>query len=368
MVRMHGLPYGADNSSRSIILKTTPSKEPFPNPAPATVQQVYDQILADLHRAATLLPTAYRSIIDPLEYQDRANRAAAHFLLARVYFQMKNLPKAKQFADSVLTGNRFPLNQDPIEAWNKTGLGQKGNEVVWQYVQYSTSQQQWKSSPMGYMFGFTNRGNNSINGGRLISASDAFLNEVGWSPSNFTIANLPNGTPPAVIGNATNFNITGNPDKRLTQLWKAIPAGYDPRPEYTPYTRTYVWSNKTNRNTTGSNLLWSIPLMRSAEMYLTRAYIRFTDGDKTGAAADLNAVRQRAGLPAIAAADITADMIHKERMRELAFEDDRLYYLQAIGQPIPPGDRNEPPLDWKSPRFKIPLPNIETDINPNANG
>jgi len=366
LVRMHGLPFGADNGSKSIILKTTPSKEAFPNPERSTVQQVYDQILADLNKAATLLPSSYRAGIDPLEYQDRANRSAAHFLLSRVYFQMKDLPKSKQFADSVLNSNRFLLNQDPIEAFNKTGLAAKGNEVVWQYVQYSTAQQQWKSSPMGFMFGFTNRGSNTINGGRLISASDAFLNEVGWPVSSLTIANLPSSTPPGVQPTANNFNIT-NTDKRLAQLWKAIPAGYDPRTEFTAYTRTYVWCNKTNRNTVGSNLLFSIPFMRSAELYLTRAYILFTQGDRTGAASDLNIVRQRAGLSVIDGATLTVAMIHQERMRELVFEDDRLYYLQAIGASIPPGDRTgTAPLDWKSPTLVIPLPNIETDVNPNA--
>ena len=366
MVRIHGLPYGADNNAKSIILKTKPSKEAFPNPERSTVQQVYDQIIADLNKAAILLPASYRPGIDPLEYQDRANRSAAQFLLSRVYFQMKDLPKAKLYADSVLNSNKYPLNQDPIEAFNKTGLAAKGNEVVWQYVQYSTAQQQWKSSPMGYMFGFTSRGSNTINGGRLISASDAFLNQVGWSVSSLTIANLPSGMPPAVQPNANNFNITST-DKRLAQLWKAIPAGYDPRTEFTAYTRTYVWCNKTNRNTTGSNLLYSIPFMRSAELYLTRAYILFTQGDKIGAAADLNAVRQRAGLTAIDPADLTVEMIHEERMKELAFENDRLFYLEAIGAPIPPGDRTgTAPLDWKSPTLVIPIPDIETNVNPNA--
>jgi tetratricopeptide (TPR) repeat protein len=366
LVRMHGLPYGADNTSKSIILKTTPSKDPFPNPERATVQQVYDLILADLNKAAVLLPPSYRPGIDPLEYQDRANRSAAHFLLAQVYFQMKDLPRAKQYSDSVLNSNKYPLNQDPIEAFNKTGLASKGNETVWQYVQYSTAQQQWKASPIGYMFGFTSRGSNTINSGRLISASDAFLNQVGWSASSLVITNLPSGPPPGVQPTANNYNIVST-DKRLAQLWKAIPAGYDPRPEFTAYNRTYVWCNKYNRNTVGSNLLFSIPFMRSAELYLTRAYILFTQGDKVGAAADLNVVRQRAGLTPILVTDLTVDLIHQERMKELTFENDRLYYLQAIGAPIPPGDRiGVTPLDWKSPTLVIPIPNIETDVNPNA--
>ncbi|HLL94753.1 MAG TPA: RagB/SusD family nutrient uptake outer membrane protein, partial [Spirosoma sp.] len=107
--------------------------------------------------------------------------------------------------------------------------------------------------------------------------------------------------------------------------------------------------------------------MRIAEMYLTRAIIRFGENDRTGAAADLNIVRQRAGLAPITAAALTENDIHNERMRELAFEDDRLYYLQALSLPIPAGDRaGEPPLDWKSDRFAMPIPSIETDLNPNV--
>jgi hypothetical protein len=107
--------------------------------------------------------------------------------------------------------------------------------------------------------------------------------------------------------------------------------------------------------------------MRSAELYLSRAYILFKDGDRNGAAADLNAVRQRAGLAAVAAADITENMIHIERRREMAFEQDRLFYLQAVGINVPPGDRaGTAALDWKSDKFAMPIPAYETNVNPNG--
>jgi hypothetical protein len=367
LVRMHAPAYGANNNAPAIPLNTSPSKDPFANPGRATVQQVYDLIVADLEKAVRLMPETYNSQRDPAEYQDRATRDGARFLLARVHFQMKNYAKAKEQADILISSNRFPLSDDPIEAWNKTGLGAKGREVVWQYVQYNTAQQQWKGSPAGAYMGFTSRGNaTQINGGRIISASDAFLNAVGWNASQLTITNIPTNRPPGTIGTQANF-VINNPDKRLAQLWRAIPAGFDPRPEYTSYTRPYVWCNKWNRITTGNNNLFSLPFMRIAEMYLTRAIIRFGENDRTGAAADLNIVRQRAGLAPITAAALTENDIHNERMRELAFEDDRLYYLQALSLPIPAGDRaGEPPLDWKSDRFAMPIPSIETDLNPNV--
>ena len=366
LVRMHGPAYGANNAAPSIILSLTPSRDPFANPGRATVQQVYDQILADLEKAVALLPETYNPQRDPIEYQDRATRDAARFLLMRVHFQMKNYAKAREQADILISSNRFPLTEDPIEAWNKTGLGARGREVVWQYVQYSTSQQQWKSSPIGSFLGFTARGNNNINNGRTISASDAFLNAVGWTPASFTITGIPTARPPQTLGTAANFVIQAR-DRRLAQLWRAIPAGFDPRAEFTSYTRTYVWCNKWNRTATGNNNLFSFPFMRIAEAHLTRAIIRFRDNDRAGAAADLNIVRQRAGLDPITAATLTENDIHTERMRELAFEDDRLYYLQALSLPIPPGDRpGEQAIDWKSDRFAMPIPAIEADLNPGA--
>ncbi len=366
LVRMHAPAYGADNNAPSVILNLEPSKEGFKNPGRATVQAVYDQLVADLGRAIELLPEQYNAQRDPIGYQDRATRDAARFLLMRVHFQMKNFAAAREQADVLLNGGRYALTEEPLQAWNKTGAGLKGKEVVWQYIQFNTAQQQWKSSPVGSYLGFTSRGSNTVNGSRVLSAGDAFLAAAGWTPDQFTITNLPASKPPAVLPTAANFVISGHPDKRLTQLWRAIPAGYDPKPEYTGYPRTYVWANKWNRSE-GNNNLYSLPLMRSAEAYLTRAIIRLRAGDRAGALQDVNAVRTRAGLPAISDAELTEEAVHVERMRELAFEEDRLYYLQALDLPIPPGDRvGTGPEPWNSPRFAMPIPSIETDLNPGA--
>lgn len=368
LARIHSPAYGANNSAPSIILNIAPSKEGFANPPRATVQEVYAQIVKDLENAVRLLPETYNAQRDPIDYQDRANRDAARFLLARVHFQMKNFAKAKEMCDAIISGGRYNLSEAPIEAWNKTGSGARGREVVWQYVQFNTAQQQWKSSPVGSYLGFQSRGNNNINGGRTISASDAFLTAAGWTPNTFQITALPTGRPPAVLGTGANFTITGNPDLRLQQLWRAIPAGFDPRPEFTAYTRTYVWCNKWNRTAAGvNNNLFSLPLMRLAEIHLTRAIIRFRDGDRTGAAEDLNLVRRRAGLAAITAANLTENDIHTERMRELAFEEDRTYYLQALNLPIPAGDREGGQMmQWNAANFAMPIPAIEADLNPSV--
>jgi hypothetical protein len=99
-------------------------------------------------------------------------------------------------------------------------------------------------------------------------------------------------------------------------------------------------------------------------MYLTRSIIRFNDGDKTNAVADLNVVRNRAGLDNLDAANLTAEMIHNERWKELSFESDRLFYLQSLKINIPNGDRGTGDIPYNSPKLLWPLPQRELELNP----
>ena len=102
-------------------------------------------------------------------------------------------------------------------------------------------------------------------------------------------------------------------------------------------------------------------------MYLTRAIIYFLGGNgasqnTSAALADVNAVRQRAGLGNLSS--ITEDDIHNERVKELAFEGDWLPYLQALQKDIGPGDReNDETLPWNSPKLVQVTPVNETRYN-----
>lgn len=54
-------------------------------------------------------------------------------------------------------------------------------------------------------------------------------------------------------------------------------------------------------------------------------------------------------------------------MKELAFEEDRTYYLQALSLPIPPGDRvGAQPLPWNTTQLARPVPSTEADLNPSV--
>jgi hypothetical protein len=89
----------------------------------------------------------------------------------------------------------------------------------------------------------------------------------------------------------------------------------------------------------------------------------------------LNKVRERAwdeeiaGIPYassesfMTSENITEEEIHLERVRELAFEGDRLPYLQALQLAVPPGDRvDTPPVDFPYEGLYWTLPQKELDF------
>lgn len=108
----------------------------------------------------------------------------------------------------------------------------------------------------------------------------------------------------------------------------------------------------------------NVKLMRLDEMYLTRAEANFRAGTQVGATplADINAIRARAGLPALATLTLAA--ILKERRIELAFEGFRLGDLkrnmEATADPL-----SGTVIAWNADRLVFPIPFREVNANPN---
>jgi hypothetical protein len=346
MVRIFAPPYGAVNSAPAIIIKNRMPNSAFDNPGLSTVQEVYDQILLDLEKAIELLPVEYRADRDPPAYADRQNKMAAHFLAMKVHFQMRNWAEAQVHADVIINSGKYPLNEDPIEAWNKDQFNSRGNEVVFQYVT-SGSQTNWKPPVVSRWLGYSDpngRWNltNRFNNNQIMSLSEHFKAITGWDNHEEAMK-----------------------DKRYRQLFISFAPNLDPRTVYKSLNQREVWGHKWYRAgaAEASNRVSSLPLMRSAEVYLTRAYLRFIGANLEGARADINVVRTRAGLE-IFTGPMTERIIEIERMKELVFEDDRLYYLQALQKEIPNGDRDTGGIPWTARTWQ-PIPQNELDLNPN---
>ncbi|RMG60975.1 MAG: RagB/SusD family nutrient uptake outer membrane protein [Bacteroidetes bacterium] len=332
-----------------------------------SVGEMYDQIRADLEEAKTLLPERYDAGAGhDLSYSDgRATRFAAAALLSRVYMQMGMEAEALAELNYVIdnNGGDFDLSEDPIEAFNRSDAS-RGREVIWYYLQYDGNGiGSWKRPGRFESYNKCDRGCNDggegrDGGGRTIVISDHALKLMGWINDDLT--------EPA----------QATWDKRYTQLaYRYETPGSDtingnpPEPRFTNFSRPYVWNNKYYRAPTGGKS--NTPMLRLGEMLLTRALIRFNNGDAQGAADDLNVVRERAwdadaaGTPytPLAAGDVTADLIHIERMKEMFFEGDRLWYLQAQQIDIPNGDRGAGSVPYNSAGLYYEIPDQELDLN-----
>jgi starch-binding outer membrane protein, SusD/RagB family len=114
-----------------------------------------------------------------------------------------------------------------------------------------------------------------------------------------------------------------------------------------------VWTGKWR---TGASAGTNIPLVRLAEMYLTRAEANLRGGTQVGATpeADLNMVRGRVGLEPVNEA--TLQNVLDERRLELAFEGHWLHDVRrnqgSVGN-----------IPWNHNRLVYPIPQREMDAN-----
>lgn len=94
----------------------------------STVQQTYDQVLADLKGAAALLP------VIPLSNY-RPSKAAAYGLLARTYLSMRDYDQALQYADSCLQLNNYTLDLNAVTLTGNFPFTETNNKELI-YVRY----------------------------------------------------------------------------------------------------------------------------------------------------------------------------------------------------------------------------------------
>ncbi len=346
LARTWAPPYNPDgsNDGKYFVLRRdyVNGADDIKNGSLATVEEVYTSIVQDLKDAIDVLPTSY--VTTELSQRSRVNKYAAQAMLARVYFYMGKNDLAKAQLDDVIGSQMYNLNDDPIEAFNRVAGEGSSSEIIWEIALSSTSS---KFDRLPTVF---SKNNYTANGGRgtkwnhcawaCFTLSYTTAKQIGWMNADLSVGP------------------TAANDKRYTQTFIRL-EGYQPNPydaavdpdnyyawlntyeqRYSPIVYPMIWQDKHFRAPT-SGRRSNRAMIRLAEMYLTRSIIRFKDGDKIGAAEDLNVVRHRAGLADISSAAITELDIENERIKELAGEHaDRLYYLIAMRKPIGIGDRD----------------------------
>ncbi|MCW3093424.1 MAG: RagB/SusD family nutrient uptake outer membrane protein [Ferruginibacter sp.] len=223
--------------------------------------QVYDQVIADLNKAESLLPATI--------VRNRARKLTATALRARVYLYQKKYAEAEADANTVLANPNYKLVK-PF------ALAAGTPESVLE-LSYSVD---------------------AVNPGYAL-----------WNTSNRALE------PKAVIHNLLNDPTVGGGRKILSVANAAgqFIGGIFP----------------TN---TAANYV-----IRTAELYLVRAEARAQKStpDLTGAVSDLNEVRVRSGLTAIASVSNKEDvllLIENERRVEFALEPVRWFDLVRTGR------------------------------------
>lgn len=292
----------ATNPGVPIVLEPTTTVSDKDNRARASVAEVYTRVIDDLTKAESVLPAGSNGI--------RANKSMAAAMLARVYLSQGRFAEARDAANRVIaSANGYRLATTFADAFNENSSG-FGNECVYRLAIIETD----------------------------ITGTNSGVNQM-----NRFFAPGGSGGRGDIRVQAKHLALYDTTDARYRFFVTA--AGQR-------FTRKYA----STGNATIDQYI-DIPVIRIAEMYLTRAECNARLNASTGAAPidDVNRIRRRVGLTDLTSVDLAA--ILRERRLELAFEGQRLWDLKRTRTNV------NAQFPWNSPKLIFPIPQREMDTN-----
>lgn len=363
------------NDSKLLPLRTkfASSMEIALDVEPVETGEIYNQIVSDLIKAEELLPKKYIAGMDESYQYGRATKHAAMSVLAKVYMLMGKYDEALVKLNGVLNDTEVPrtLLSEPVNCFlNNSTTPWSDSEIIW--------------------YG------NFADPDLSVSTSYRHPNDFMWFVNyNFPLVNTYQEWWIWALNQETLKRVgIINPDNSETDAWKADKRRtlykrfegflYNPILEkgrttlssnsYTGYVgandpvyianKYFLVPGEANYTDPFQN----IPLIRSSELYLMRAGIKALNGSG-GQAADLNIVRSRSWDASIGGAyvpltdaQVTWDVVDNEWIKEMAFESDRVLWLQSFKKPIGPGNRNTETLNAPYANFYWPVLQGELDF------
>jgi len=290
LVRLYGKPYyQSPETNPGIPLILQPIVDINDRPSRATVKQTFDQIVKDLTEAIQLMKKRSTN--------SYANKYAAYALLSRVYLYMGGTfaqvnaafnQKAKEYADSVILNGGYTMLQGTAYSNYYLNSNQTNTETIW-----------------------------------------AINHTIGSSVTSMTFQypTLPNYTGSWARPSQDFLNLLETNDLRKNYYKKKI---------YPGNTTDTLQCEKYGIGYTAIYCNSPTHYLRLAEMYLNRAEAKVKTGDNSGALADLNIIRARAGLTDAAglSGQSLFDEILKQRRIELAFEGHNSFDYFRNGLPM----------------------------------
>ncbi len=267
------------------------------------VDSVYAQIFSDLTYAQNNLLKS--------NVAERANYFSATALLAKVQLYRKNYAAAETEASIVINSGNYQLESD----LNSVFLA-GSTETIWKIIPVFPGIETWE----GYTF----------------------------VPSDTTVA------PQYVLNPALYSSFESGDMRKVKWINSNTVDGI-----------SYPYPFKYKAGTTTGTPTENYTVLRLGEQYLIRAEARANLNDVAGAQADLNIIRNRAGLPNTTASDRASLLlaIEKERRSELFCEwGNRWFDLQRTNRAdtVLPAAK----LNWTHNDILYPIPEGEIKSNP----
>lgn len=311
--RLWGLPYEAGQTNNQLavplILAPTINASDVTEPERASVEQVYTQAISDLTEAETLLTT--------FEGNDGyMSTYAASAYLSRIYLQQGLYAEAALKADRVIQSGLYALESDPLMAFNNKAFVA---EDVFAIRQNETSN-----------YGENNEG---------LATHYASLAGQGRGDIDITQHFLDNFDANDLRGDLMTETVPG-----VTQIDNVTDMYYIGISDLGSGGITTAKYGDSRRN---------FPVIRLAEMYVTRAEGNFEAGTTTGATPleDINYIRARSDAPSHGSVD--QDAIRMERYKELCWEGFRLHDMKRWKQDIGTDPYNAGNLIFPIPEREI---------------
>lgn len=338
LVNLYGKPYCVDKNALGVPLKLTSAMEGdgFPR---NTVEECYTQILFDLKEAEK------NYLANPQEMQFRKNYRTnlpmVQLLLARVYLHMEDWENARTYAQKV-------INDWGLQLVNFNNLPSREDNYL-NFTSFNTNTEAIYS--YGSIYAFTSAFNNIVR-----QDGDGYTRDV-FCASQELIA---------------CYDETPGDLRKKEYL---IAEYYFPQ-YYHIYSKFLVsWSNSPNQSYSSFARVF-----RLAEAYLIQAEASAEMFKAGQASADealkpLNELRRTRFTPPytevrIAAPDELIEFIHRERRRELCFEDHRWFDLRRWGMPriehkwhVDAQTTLTYVLEEGDPGYVLPFPEEEFQLN-----
>ena len=318
LLNMFAQPFQIQNGASPgvpLLLKSFTGEIEYPSRA--TVAACYDQMIKDLNEALTDLPAASTPAS-----RGRATKGAAAGYLSRLHLYKGEFQKAADFASQVIAANTV--------------------------YSLATNYSFYGAAPTAeHVFVIIN---SATDNGRTGSG--------GWASYHRPASNGGRGDCAMAPSLETSFGKEAT-DKRFVDLSTFVTAADGQR------------KRMTLKFPDAANNTDLAPLMRTSEIYLTRAEaLAELNGINAESLTLVNGIRTRAGLPAWTATTFTTkaafiSAILEERRKELCFEGHRRMDLLRKGLPLRTSGPTAALAAYGSPKTVLPLPQREIDLNKN---